>query len=262
MALDMDPELRRRLTELAAFHSDWAQQHQVDDEEWVPGGSSGPTRRPPSAQAEAEFVRRSREIMGRDPVTGSARTGVLPPARTRDEAHAYMDLRPCPHCGSVDTAWSSALAYGDDGVLVRRYHGACGNCGNEREFRFALPDRPTVAEPGQAVTFGGAEPSKLLDPGEWLLVADLCATAGAVADGDTPDDETRYSLAVAVAAMDEVIKFVPAGVDAVPDAAFTTSRGYAVYEREPGRFQRRRLVVVRDSYRESLARISTGGARP
>jgi hypothetical protein len=173
----------------------------------------------------------------------------LPPARTPYEAHLYMDLHPCDRCGGIEVAWESALI-DDGGSPARRYWGACGDCGANREFVFALPETQVSTEAESTVSFGGPEPSRLLDPGEWLLVADLCAQAGA-----GQDDEARYNLEVAVAAMAEILKFAPACPDAVPASAFTSARGRTVYQQEPGRFDRRRLQVVRASYRDSLDRL-------
>jgi hypothetical protein len=254
MALDMDPELRRQLMELAEVHDRWQAEHGVDDAEWVPDGADSDRARPPSAQAVDDFMTRSRRVMGLDPETGlypDARPPVLPAARSRDEALVYLDLHPCDRCGSADADWQSALVdVGDD--MARRYQAGCGGCGTPRAYLFALPDRPIVPGPDDVVIFGGPEPSALLDPGEWLIVAERSARAVVPPEGGVPTEEERYALAVAVAAIEEVIKFIPSGAEGVPAAAFASVRGRAAYEKEPGRFQRRRLLIVRDSYRDAL----------
>lgn len=189
---------------------------------------------------------------------------MLPVARTRDEAHLYMDLHPCESCGSVDVAWDSALTAGE-GAPARRYFGRCEGCGAEREFLFALPERPEVPGPHDVVFFG-TDRSQLLDAGEWLLVSDLCAQAGSApsgtGDGTTGGGnsereraEARESMAIAAAAVAEVLKFVPPGADEVPDSAFWSERGRTVREREPGRFRRRRLHIVGNTYRDALDRM-------
>ncbi|MEU6407414.1 hypothetical protein [Microbispora sp. NPDC046933] len=160
-------------------------------------------------------------------------------ARSRDEAHLYLDLHPCA-CGSADTDWDSGLE-SVEGELVTCYEGRCAACGAEREHLFALPEREVT--PTGFPTFGGAEPSELLDPGEWLWVADLTA-------GNVPEDGERQALSIARAAVEEVIKFVPPGQDEVPEDAFWSERGRAVRAAEPGRFRLDRLLVVRDTYRE------------
>ncbi|HKT03695.1 MAG TPA: hypothetical protein VJT31_29560 [Rugosimonospora sp.] len=179
---------------------------------------------------------------------------MLPVARTRDEAHLYMDLHPCDACGTAEVTWDSGLTH-EDGVPARRYAGRCRGCGADREFVFAVPDRPEL--PGaQDVVFFGAEPSQLLDAGEWLLVSDLCAQAGSVPPEDQRERaEARESMAVAAAAVAEVLKFLPPGGDEVPDSAFWSARGRTVRDQEPGRFRRRRLDIVADTYRDALDRM-------
>jgi hypothetical protein len=177
---------------------------------------------------------------------------VLPAARTRDEALAYLDLTPCENCGSTAVSWRDAIA-GEDGQLVRRYYGTCESCGAARDYRFALPDHPALPGPGDVVYFGGPEPSQLLDAGEWLLIADICGEAGSLPAG-TPVERARarQSLAAAAAAMAEVLKFIPAGAGAVPESGFWSVRGRTVRERAPGRFERERLLIMRNAYRDGL----------
>jgi hypothetical protein len=125
-----------------------------------------------------------------------------PLARSNLEAHLFMDLRPCG-CGEARFDRASAVVELPGGGLGSRYAGACARCGTAREFVFTLPPQagPTAAED---VRYGGAEPSELLDPGEWLWTADAYAKAA-------PADPHR--LAAAAAAVDEVLKFVPPGGD-------------------------------------------------
>ncbi|WP_248961046.1 hypothetical protein [Sphaerisporangium perillae] len=163
-------------------------------------------------------------------------------ARTRDEAHLYLDLHPCPECGSAETTWEHALVAVPEG-LAARYAGTCSGCGAERSHLFGLPEREVGS--GRFPTFGGPEPSQLLDAGEWLWVADL--TAGNVPASDP--DAARQALAIAVAAVEEVVKFVPPGQEAVPAGAFWSELGRRVRDAEPGRFQVDRLLIVRDTYR-------------
>jgi len=173
----------------------------------------------------------------------------LPIVRTRDEAHLYMDLHPC-ECGSIETDWDSALVSAD-GSLARAYHGTCSECGREREFVFALPPKVVMADGWP--TFGGEEPSKLLDAGDWLWVADM--TAGSLPADDA--DEARRQLNVATKAMEEIMKFIPDGAVEVPGEAFWSERGQQVRDAEPGRFRLDRLQLVRDTYRDMAS-----GRRP
>ena len=167
-------------------------------------------------------------------------------ARARDEAHLYLDLHPCKECGSAETEWERGLV-SVEGALADRYWGVCDGCGAAREFLFGLPERPVM--PSGYPTFGGKEPSQLLDAGEWLWVSDL--TAGNVPAGDRA--EAHRVLSVAAAAVDEVVKFIPPGLDEVPDGGFWSERGKEMRLAESGRFQLDRLLVVRDTYRELAA---------
>ncbi len=166
----------------------------------------------------------------------------LPAARTRDEALLYLDLTPCA-CGSVETPWESGVVEVAERLAVV-YAGDCADCGAEREHLFGLPERETA--PAGWPTFGGPEPSRLIDAGEWLWVADHVASS--VPPG--PEEGAR-ALAMARAAVEEVLKFVPHGGDRVPDQAFWTDRGRRVRAAEPGRFRVERLLVVRDTYRDA-----------
>jgi hypothetical protein len=169
----------------------------------------------------------------------------LPVVRTRDEAHLYLDLHPCD-CGSVETDWESGVV-AVDATLATAYSGTCSACGAEREFVFALPEREVPPE--GFPTFGGPEPSQLLDAGEWLWVADL--TAGNVPPDDP--DAAHRALTIARAAVEEVLKFIPDDQDDLPDQAFWSERGTRVRAEEPGRFGRERLMIVRDTYRDLAA---------
>ena len=130
---------------------------------------------------------------------------------------------------------------------VNRYAGVCGECGERREYLFGLPDRPVL--PKGYPTFGGEEPSELLDAGEWLWVADL--TAGNVPTHDPA--EAHRALATAAAAIEEILKFIPPGQDEPPADAFWSDRGHEMRAVKPGSFQLDRLMIVRDTYRDLAA---------
>jgi hypothetical protein len=162
-------------------------------------------------------------------------------ARTPDEAHVYMDLHPCD-CG--ETAFerrSSVVAMGDD--LGRVYRGHCARCGKAREFRFRLPAEALAT--GGLPEFGDDRPSELLDPGEWMLVAEQYARVAS---------PTRRDLGIARAAMFEILKFMSSDDDAVPERAFTSARGREVLAQEPGRFRRVRLEAVLATYDDLLTK--------
>jgi hypothetical protein len=179
----------------------------------------------------------------------------LPVARTNREAHLYMDIHPCS-CGEVRFDRRSSVVYVDDD-LASRYSGTCARCGAGREFTFRMPADITVPAAPDQVRFGGDTPSVLIDPGEWLLVADRHSRA-VPADPARLDPprrrQARLELATAAAAIEEIMKFAEPGADAVPASACWTARGISVYDQEPGRFRLSRLSAVRDTYRRLMVR--------
>jgi len=70
MALQMDPERRRKVKELARLHEEWQARHDIDDADYVSDGSGSDDRRSPTPEQMWEFVREARRIVGQDPETG------------------------------------------------------------------------------------------------------------------------------------------------------------------------------------------------
>jgi glutathione S-transferase len=128
-----------------------------------------------------------------------------------------------------------------------------------RRFEFLLdPEIP----PGDK--FGGSKLSELIDAGQYLAVADRAARlvpGGAEALGHEARREARWWMNRAVNALEEVLKFIPAAEDQVPQTALFTADGKAVYAREPGRFRRSRLNAVLGVYREMLARLDASSSQ-
>ncbi|WP_326558396.1 hypothetical protein [Micromonospora sp. NBC_01796] len=175
----------------------------------------------------------------------------LPVARSEDEAQLYLDLHPCERCQVADVDWRTAPGQ-DEGAPSRRYYGVCRRCQASREFAFRLPGRPTPPGPDDLVFFGGPEPSQLFDAGEWRLISD----AGIHEGGAPPDTgsyaERKHAFALGVAALAEVLKFIPDGADAVPETAFWTPHGRAAYDQKPDRFTREYLERWLDGFQEEL----------
>lgn len=156
-----------------------------------------------------------------------------PRARSAYECRLYIELN--PHgCGESTFHARSGVNRTKHG-LVATYEGACPRCTTPRRFDFILDDHPTPPAPA----YGGPSPSTLIDPGQFMIAAQEAAAA---------DDQ----LATAVAALDEVIKFIPPGQDRVPASAFTSVQGKAAYQSEPARFERVRLGAVLAQYRDGL----------
>ncbi|WP_327254736.1 hypothetical protein [Streptomyces sp. NBC_01244] len=176
-----------------------------------------------------------------------------------------MDLHPC-ECGSADFERRHHLEqHGDD--LVAVYEGVCRGCGRDRRFEFVM----AVEIPPPPPAYGGAEPSEIIDPGEFSEVADRYrrwAGPGLLNSPESEHHKYRGAMASALAAVEEVFKFIPVGQDSVPASAFTSARGRARYERDPGKFSRELLDYELSITREVLADIddsiarSSGGAGP
>jgi hypothetical protein len=167
-------------------------------------------------------------------------------ARSLAEETAYMQAEPCV-CG--------ALLFIPDGYQVRFYeerptavHRApCDQCGRGRAFWFGEPRHAGRFDPmghGYGPPDGG--PSRLVDPGQWLLLAE----AHAALAGETLEPVDFWGvagvLASAVAALDEVLRFIPRHSGRVPREACWTPVGLALYLDDPARFERDRLLAARD----------------
>ncbi|MBT8227404.1 MAG: hypothetical protein KJO75_18165 [Dactylosporangium sp.] len=170
----------------------------------------------------------------------------LPLCRSHLEAHLYMDLHPC-ECGTSD--FDRGYASAREGEWQVRYRGSCAGCGRLREFAFRVAECPP--RPLDGAWSEGGQPSELLDPGEWLWVADQLAEHP-IDPTDLSDEQARRRLAdldLAAGAVDEALLFVPPGAGSVPVEALGSARGRAMHDAAPERFDRVRLDTVRDVYR-------------
>jgi len=171
-------------------------------------------------------------------------------ARSAPECRLYIDLNPCL-CGMASFGVRHHLRTEPDGLLAAVYEGTCPQCGLPRLFVFTLDPALPPAPPA----FGGPTPSRIICPGQFALVSDDASSRAHVDPAGLSPAEHRASranLALALAAIEEVVKFIPAGADAVPPEAFTSMAGQQLYAVEPQRFQRYRLTAVAEAYRELL----------
>lgn len=159
-------------------------------------------------------------------------------ARAMAECHLYMDLHPCERCGEPDFPWNLHVAGELHGQRTSAYEGECPTCGTGRRFEFVVLG-PNIPPP----TLGGPEPSTIIDPGEFYEMAALTAAAAVLPADPSPEQigDAYDAAADAAASTEEVLKFIPAGADAVPAEAFTSERGRAVRDADPSRFGRNRL---------------------
>jgi hypothetical protein len=177
----------------------------------------------------------------------------LPRARSYDEIYLYMGLRPCT-CGAAEFVERTSTPVTVKDEPGERFTDRCRGCGRQREFTFARP--PVPSELSFDVRYGEDDPSQIIDPGEWLGVAELYAGAGREEpDDDASEDEIvefYRMLTVSLAALDEVVKFLPDGADMVPGEAFWSRPGLLVYEMVPDRFTRASLEESRAVLRQRI----------
>ncbi|WP_238007516.1 hypothetical protein KZZ52_18750 [Dactylosporangium sp. AC04546] len=173
-------------------------------------------------------------------------------ARSTTECHLYMVLHPCERCGEADFPWSRHDRGRDDTSV---YEGECPSCRAPRRFAFALAPDP-VPPPA----YGGPEPSQIIDPGEFLAMGERAAQHAAVPPDASPYRRAgaREAAADAVAAVEEVLKFLPPSAETVPEAAFTSAAGRELYAADPARFHRDRLEAELQAHRQALLALSRG----
>jgi hypothetical protein len=162
----------------------------------------------------------------------------MPPriARTSAEAEVFLTLLPCERCTATETDWNTgALYFLDDGGRAENYAGRCLSCGNVREIGFELPEPADGPVPTGGSRFGGAAPSGLLDPAEWLRVAGTVELASGPErrSGTRVAQDRLERLEFARDAYLEALKFIPAGADAVPESALFSDLGRDRLRTEP-----------------------------
>jgi len=163
------------------------------------------------------------------------------------EARVYMEREPCALCGQSGFAYPSKLVERGDRLAVVA-NGYRASCGTDRKFELLLADERV---PNGA--WGNQTPSTLIDAGEWLEIADEYG-AKVPAEIETLDPQqrelARANLAKGIAAVEEVLKFFPAGSDEPPRDALFTKRGLERYLADRIRFRRDRLEVLLEAWRE------------
>jgi len=169
-----------------------------------------------------------------------------------------MSLHPCA-CGHAQFPWQRHyLLPGEEQISV--YEGECPGCGTAREFRFAVPD--TLAPP---FSFGGDEPSQVIDPAEFLGRYQRAMRVVPPDPGVLPPAQRpRYyvELRMGVAALSEVLKFIPPEETAVPAEAFTSDSGRAAYESDPDQFTRQRIEALLESHQQTLTKYAEAARQP
>jgi hypothetical protein len=175
----------------------------------------------------------------------------------------FMALHPCA-CGDERFAPAVRMTL-DDGELVTHYAGRCRTCHTGREFAFRIDDEFTAdgehppLTPGEPEYGRGPEPSEIIDAGQWLRSAERIVAATPSNILGVSEREwlaRRYRFKAAAESVGEVLKFIPADLDDVPDHAFWTDDGRAERDRAPDRFRRDKLERFRHTCLELAQRYS------
>jgi hypothetical protein len=173
----------------------------------------------------------------------------------------FVLLRDCGGCHSRNRDVTDDLDI-RDGDAIAEYTAFCRSCTHIDVYTFRLPDSdPQGGEAG--VVFGGAEPSGIIDAGEWLAFAHTTSAGGPVEPAGLTDREraaAALAMEAAAAAVREVVKFIEPGEERLPRSAVWTDRGRAEFDRDPWRFSRARLAVIEKAYRDAAGRLA--GGRP
>lgn len=154
-------------------------------------------------------------------------------ARSIAEEHLYIRLHPC-RCGQqVDVSTlAHASAIASDRTIISVFSGKCAACGSSLRYEFEVPDDA----PRGRVSLGGAVPSAIIDPGTFYIASEQCAQQG--------------DLELAIACLQEVLKFIPPGEDKVPASCFRGAASARVALERPEQFTRRvieaRIAALRE----------------
>jgi hypothetical protein len=185
-----------------------------------------------------------------------------PLARSEIEQRVFLMLHPCA-CGEPEFDPKQGAARTDDGAWVTWFRGRCPACGEPREFIFRQPDRMSLPPPHAWAV--GPEPSQLIDPGEWEeLIQKLLGLHRSDLDRRSRQEraDARTDLLFAASAVEEILKFIPEGADAVPESAFRTVEGRSRWDRHPDTFRRDSLEASRDYCLSRADAIDDVGGAP
>jgi hypothetical protein len=108
--------------------------------------------------------------------------------------------------------------------------------------------------PQHSDRYGGPDPSQIIDAGEWRLIS--LAYMGKLDSVQDRPAQLRGVYEVALAAYQEMLKFIPPGQQEMPDSAFFNPRGRQVRATEPRQsFTRSFLELMIHGLRRNLAEI-------
>jgi hypothetical protein len=165
-------------------------------------------------------------------------------ARCDAEARLYLRIR-----GYDEPERSPELSV-EGGATVHTYECHSSDAPAPRRFRFVVrdPGAPLGAE-------GPLEPSTIVTPDQFDRWSAMLAKKVPADLRSLPEARRVFAaadLALAIACLEEILKFIPWSANEVPASAFTTEVGRRAHEAQRFHFTRSRLDAVIAAYRRSL----------
>ncbi|MBE9064237.1 immunity 49 family protein [cf. Phormidesmis sp. LEGE 11477] len=160
-----------------------------------------------------------------------------------NEAHWFMDLQGFPRESRSHTLLDS------DGQLIAQYkaHGA--------------PTIPHAVLPFALLDSATATCPLALDAGQLVSLAETFASKVPANSSPTQQAQAKALLNEAINCVDAAIARIPPGQDAVAPESITSQQGIQLYQSEPGRFRRDRLVAYRSGLTTFLQSLDSNSTR-
>lgn len=173
-------------------------------------------------------------------------------ARNVAEAHLYLDMLGCPpgrrNHKLVDYA----------GHLVSQYTCEVPHKDLPTVFHFIVESKDM-----DTTGFGGAAPSRIIDPAAFLRYSDRLAQSVPSSPKGLSEQQikqNKYILERAAACVDEVLKFLPVTDDELSEDAFFSVNSASIWVHSPQRFNRLRLQAIATTYRNIANTFTNDGA--
>ncbi len=166
-------------------------------------------------------------------------------AHSLAEANCYLMATPCPACGKGPLRGAEPMPL--DAAGGRRtvaIEATCPTCEAVRRLCIEIPiDAPTSDSCEFGVVNPTAEPSRILDVAQWIMLHEVCAES---ARREKNPAQTRQLNLKAARCLEEALKFYDEdGNDLPPSEGFFQEATRRRFRQNPERFSRRRLLDLR-----------------
>jgi uncharacterized protein YjbI with pentapeptide repeats len=179
--------------------------------------------------------------------------------RSLTEMRFAVGLYPCTGCGSRDVGTLELRG----GGAVRIYSGPCPRCRTLREVRFRVRREPGTLPSPARFELGGPEASAIIEPVQLVEELDRLGPRVATEPTTLAPAAWRANLELvnrAITCIVELLKFIPAGADGLPDAALDAT-GRADRKARPEKYQRAQLEGERARYLALVAKHDADAPR-